>query len=172
MTPEETVDSFAEVLEGLPAFTEDDVYSAMEAAGIPGRDADRAYKFTQIACGRLLLDGLVGRFSNDYFWLDASGEVVESGKLQDEPYFVAATELVRRKPSQWMGQLGAMSADVAAVNEALNRGSEPGNLETGPVVLFLANPNASAMEKAANQLIATLLKTPTPAPQKPWWRFW
>lgn len=172
MTPEETVHRLAQILEGLPAFSEDDVYSAMAAAGIPAADADRAYKFTQIACGRMLLDGLVGRFSNDYFWLDGSGEAVESGKLQDEPYFAAATALVSRRPSGWMSQLGSMSADFAAVNEALTKGSEPGNLETGPVVLFLANPDASAMEKAANQLMATLLKTPKPVAPKPWWKFW
>lgn len=171
MTPEETIHRLAQILEGLPAFTEDDVYSAMDAAGIPDADADRAYKFTQIACGRMLLDGLVGRFTNDYFWLDASGEVVESGKLQDEPYFAAATALVRGKPSRWMGQLGAMSGDVAAINEALTRGSSPGDLETGPVVLFRENPTASGMEKA-NQLIAKLLKASAPAARKPWWRFW
>jgi hypothetical protein len=172
MTPDETVQRLAQILEGLPAFTEDDVYSAMEAAGIPATDADHAYKFTQIACGRLLLEGLVGRFSNDYSWLNSSGEVVESGQLKDEPYFAAATALVSRQPGHWIGQLGAMSADFAAVNEALTKGSEPGDLETGPVVLFRKNPTASGLEEKANQLIEMLLKVPAPAPRKPWWQFW
>jgi hypothetical protein len=171
MTPKATIDRLAHLLEELPGFSEDDAYTAMETAGIPNADADRAYKFMQIACGRLILHGLVGRFSNDYYWVNASGEVVESGKLQDEPYFAAATALVSRTPAAWVGQLGAMSADMATVNAALTRGSQPGDLETGPVVLFRENPTAAGMDKA-NQLLGKLLKGTNPAARKPWWQFW
>ena len=44
-------------------FTEDTVYAAMGEAGVPRPVADRAYKFTQIACGRALLGGLGVRLS-------------------------------------------------------------------------------------------------------------
>jgi hypothetical protein len=171
MTPEATIDHLAELLEALPVFSEDGAYAAMEAAGIPSADADRAYKFTQIASGRMLLAGIVAKFSNDYFWLNRSGEVVESGQLQDEPYFVAATKLVNERPAEWMGSLGAMSADFSVTNQMLKRGSKPGNLETGPIVLFREYPTAAGMEKA-NLLIATHLKAATPLPRKPRWKFW
>ena len=171
MTPRETIASLAQILETLPDFSEDDVYAAMRAAGIADADADRAYKFTQIACGRLILAGVVGRFSNDYFWLNAAGEVVESGDLRQEPHFTAAETLVRQRARPWVGRLGAMSADVAAINDLLTRGSRPGNLQTGPVVLFLENPTPAGMKKA-NRLIGDQLRAAAPAARKPWWRFW
>ena len=169
MTPQLVIHHLAEILRSLPDFGEDDLYAAMQAAGIPDKDADRAYKFTQIACGRLLLDGIVGRFSDEYFWLDGSGEIVASGRLQDEPFFAAATQLVSETPEPWIARLGSMSADVQTVNDMLQSGSEPGDLQTGPIVLFVENPTAAGMEKA-HRLIAGQLKAG--GQKKPWWRFW
>lgn len=169
MTPEATVNRLAELLDALPLLSEDGVYDAMESAGIPARDADLAYKFLQIACGRQLLHGLVGRFSDDYFCLDASGVVIESGRLQENPFFTSAAALISRAPRPWAGPLGAMSADVSVVNDALKKGSKPGKLQTGPAVMFLEKPTAAGLENA-NRLILERLRPPE-APKKPWWKF-
>ena len=128
MTPEQTVQSLAGILERHGAFFEDDVYAEMERIGIPARDADRAYKFSQIACGRVLLDAIVARFAEEYFCLNASGEIIESGRIEREPFFAAAQALVATRRAKWVARLGAMSADLAAINELLKRGSKPGNL--------------------------------------------
>jgi len=170
MTPEGTVKHLAEVLDARPEFSVDDVYQQLNALGIPPRDADKAYKFTQIACGRLILDGLA-RFASEYYWLNASGDEVESGRIEEEPFFAAATVLLRERRCPWAGRLGAMSADVSAINDLLKRGSKPGNLQTGPAVLFLAQPTPSGMEKA-DQLILSRLRKTVPSARKPWWRFW
>ncbi len=170
MRPEETVSALADIFDSLPAISEDAAYERMHAVGIPDRDADRAYKFTQIACARLLLEGIVGRFHDKYFWLNASGDTVESGRIQDEPFFAAAATLLRTRRCLWAANLGAMSADVAAINDLLKRGSKPGNLETGPPVLFLEMPTVEGMRKA-DQLTAPGLGTRT-RPTRAWWQFW
>ena len=170
MNPEETVSALADIFDSLSSLTEDATYERMHAIGLPDRDADRAYKFTQIACGRLLLEGIVGRFHDEYFWLNASGETVESGRIQDEPYFSAAATLLRTRSCPWAGNLGAMSADVAAINQLLKRGSKPGNLETGPSVLFLEMPTEEGMRKAG-QLTLRDLRAPI-RPARAWWQFW
>jgi hypothetical protein len=171
MTPDAAVDGLVEILESRSTFSEDEVYAEMDAAGIPYAEADRAFKFTQIASGRVLLTGIVGRFCDDYFGLDAGGEVVESGRLGDNPFFVAATAVIRQRPGPWVGQLGAMSADVGAVNDLLNSGSKPGKLKTGPAVLFYEVPTASGMQKA-DRLIGEYLRAAAPARPAKWWRFW
>jgi len=65
----------------------------MAAAGVEGRIADRAYKFTQSAWGRVLLDGMGIQFSTDYICFNGVGEIIESGAVDSEPCFVAALRL-------------------------------------------------------------------------------
>ena len=171
MTPDAAIDGLVQILEVRSAISEDEIYEAMDAAGIPSDAADRAYKFTQIVCGRVLLTGIVGKFCDDYYGLNAAGDVVESGRLADNPYFAEATIAVRRSPGPWVGQLGAMSADVSAVNEMLRNGSKPGNVETGPAVLFYEMPTDAGMQKA-RQLLDDAVRAAAPARKKKWWQFW
>jgi hypothetical protein len=170
MTPLVTVQRVVQLLQEMSEFSEDDVYAAMHAAGIPAADADRAYKFTQIASGRILLAGIVAQFAENYYWLNGAGEVIEAGRLEDEPFFLAATTIVRQNPGPWIGRLGAMSADVGAVNELLKKGSRPRNLQTGPAVLFLEPPTVAGIERA-NQLVGEGPST-VAAHRKQWWKFW
>lgn len=129
----------------------------MAAANVPDRDADLAYKFTQAAWGRTLLDGMEIKFADDYYCLDGNGEVVDSGKLADEPHFSAAIRLGKRHEAQpGFKRLAAMSADFHAVNKALNAGSHPENLVTAPLVFFLEPPSEAGMAKA-HRLISDLL---------------
>ena len=76
MTPEAAVHRLFDIIATRTEFTEDAVYAAMVEAGVPGPAADRAYKFAQIACGRVLLDGLGVRFSPDYTCFNGAGEVI------------------------------------------------------------------------------------------------
>jgi hypothetical protein len=172
MEPDSVVTRLAALLEQLPEFTEGDAYAAMETAGIDAAQADRAYKFTQIVCGRSLLSGLDVTLSDDYLCLNAAGETVESGKLATEPFYLAATVLIAHSPRPpWVARMGAMSADVATVNDLLKRGSKPADLVMSSSMLFLENPTPAGMA-AATRLIAGQLQRFQPSPPKRWWQFW
>jgi hypothetical protein len=152
--PQTAVAWLAEYLAPRASFTEDEAYEALAEAGVPDHLADRAYKFTQIAWGRVLLDGLGVKFSPEYLWFNAAGEVVESGLLVDEPCFATAMQLVPKyKRAPGFRHLAVTSADVHAVNGALNAGSKPGGLVTSPAALFLATPTDAGMTNA-RQVIA------------------
>jgi hypothetical protein len=177
--PADAVAWLADILGAWHEFTEKEAYAAMADAGIPDALAARAYTFTQVAWGRTLLDGLGVQFSLQYLCFDASGTIVESGDLADEPCFAAATRLAERyKGSPGFKRLAMMSADFHAVNNALNGGSKPEDLVTSPACLFLEAPTAAGME-AARQAIAQYLaaipksgKLARPERAKPWWQFW
>ena len=168
MTPEVAVTKLAEIAAARPELSEDGLYEALTAAGVPPELADRAYKFTQIAWGRTFLGGLGVRFSRHYLCFDAEGAVVESGELSEEPCFAAATralELFYRTPA--FQRLALTSADVHAVNNALNAGSKPENLVTAPAFVFLAAPTPAGLQKAQGVIaehMAALRDAPQDAP--------
>jgi len=168
VAPDAAVARLAEIIAARAEFTEDDLYAAMADAGIPDSVADRAYKFTQIAWGRVFLDGLGVRFAPDYLSFNAAGEVIESGLLAEQPYFTAAMGLARRRPPAGLPRFALMSADVSAVNSALHAGSKPEDLVTGPSALFLEPPTPAGVERA-QQLLSERVSAPS---KKPWWRFW
>jgi hypothetical protein len=194
MTPEEAVARLAELMDTRAKLAEDDIYTMMREAGIPDPVADRAFKFTQIAWGRVFLGSFGVRFSPDYLCFNAVGDVVESGLLREQPYFAAAMSLARRYANTPAFQrLAVMSADVNAVNKALNAGSKAENLVTSPAALFFEAATPAGMEKAGKLLAqmaaaadkedkprkseaarpAKPTRPPKPAsPAKPWWRFW
>jgi hypothetical protein len=168
MTPEAAVVRLVEIIDSDAEFTEDSVYAAMAESGIPNAIADRAFKFTQLAFGRLFLDGMGIKFPADYLCFDAAGDVIESGVLSEQPYFAAAMTIARRGPPRGLPRLALMSSDVNAVNSALNAGSKPENLVAGPPVMFMESPTPVGIDKARQVLRDRL---PAPA-KKPWWRFW
>ncbi len=181
MTPEVAVTRLAEIIASRAEFSEDDLYAAMADAGIPDGVADRAYKFTQTAWGRVFLDGLGIQFATDYLCFDGAGDVIESGNLADQPYYATAIRLVPQyTASPGFAKFALMSSDVSAVNSALNAGSKPEDLVTGPAAFFVEPPTSAGMEKARQLLSKRMAKgeqststtSQQPADRKPWWRFW
>jgi hypothetical protein len=179
--PETAVAWLADVIAGRDDFTEDDLYAALAEAGVPDSVADRAFKFTQTAWGRAFLDGLGVQFPADYLCFNGAGEVAESGLLADEPYYVAAAALARRYAgSPGFTKFAHMSADVAAINDALHAGSKPEDLAGGPAAFFTEPVTRAGMDKVQRLLaqraaagVASGPEVPRPAPTgKPWWRFW
>ncbi len=168
MTPAAAVAYLVEIIALHPDFTEDDVYAAMCAADIPGPVADRAYKFTQIAWGRVFLDGLGVRFAPDYVCFKGAGSVIESGELAEQPYFLAAMAVGRQHPPPaGLPRLALMSADVRAVNDALKAGSNPADLVAAPSALFMEPATPAGIENARRFLSDRV------APRRRvWWRFW
>jgi hypothetical protein len=179
VSPRDAVAWIADILGPWPDFTEDQAYAAMAGAGIPDAVADRAYKFLQVAWGRALLDGLGVQFSPKYLCCNATGEVVESGNLINEPCFAAATRLTTRyKGSPGFKRLALMSADLNAVNNCLNAGSKASDLVMGPACLFVEVPTAAGVETAHRAIQQHMGLPPKPSrpplkkTAKPWWQFW
>ncbi len=108
------------------------------------------------------------RFPPDYLCFNAAGDVIESGLLAEQPFFVAATTAARNRPPRGLPRLALMSADLNAVNSALKAGSKPENLVTGPPAIFIEPPTSEGMEKA-HKAINDRLTSPA---KKPWWRLW
>ena len=168
MTPEADVACLFEIIANRAEFTEDTVYAAMGEAGVPEPATDSAYKFSQIACGRLLLGGMGIRFSPDYTCLNAAGETISSGKLAEQPYFAAATLAASRYlGSPGFNCLALMAAEVHAINELLHKGSMPENIATSAPVLFMEPPTQEGLERLRQQMPQGAGR-----PNKPWWRFW
>lgn len=153
VSPQTAVEWLADIIAGWDGFEEHQVYRALADAGIAARAADRAYKFTQTAWARGLLAGVGVRFPPEYACFDANGDVIESGILAEEPSFAAAATLAPRfAGTPGFRQLALMSADVNAVNQALNAGSKPENLVMSPAFLFLDPPTPAGMEKAQREV--------------------
>ena len=177
MSPEAAVETLARIVAARTEFTEDEIYISLEKAGVPAPVADRAYKFTQTAWGRLFLNDMGIRFADDYLCFDGEGNVIESGLLDDQPYFVAALaagkEYFGTKGSVY---LATMSAEVNSVNHMLNNGSQPENLQLTPPALFLEAPTPAGMEKARKVLSEYLSagrggrEPDVKQKKKPWWR--
>jgi hypothetical protein len=169
LTPEQAVARLVDILAARAEFTEAEVYAALTESGMESAVADRAYKFTQIAWGRAFLKGMGIRFAPDYFCLNAAGEIIESGQLAEQPYFVAAVAVARRLPPPvGLPRFALMSADVRGVNELLNGGSKPENIAIGPPVLFMEPPTPAGIERAQRVLSEGV----SASNKKPWWRFW
>lgn len=154
-TPAETaVGCLVTAIDGHLEFTEGDLYAAMAKARIPAPDADRAFKFTQIAWGREFMRGLGDfKFPPDYLLLNGAGDVIESGLLSKQPYFVAAMAGVKKYASSpGFSRFALMSADVQAINKALAAGSKPADLAFAPAALFMEAATPAGLEKAQRLL--------------------
>lgn len=147
-------------------FDETRILEKMVDAGIPGRQAERALRFTQVAWGRLLLASLQITFSPIYLYFDANGNLVESDQVETEPFYsVAYTLAPRYLSTPAFKQLAASSADVQAVNQALHQGVEVRGGRMGPSFLFLEQPNEEgwrrAQQASEQHLVATWNKIPS-----------
>ena len=154
MTPEMAVTQLVEIIAANPDQSDNDIYEAMAQAGIPNVLADRTFKFTQIAWGRYSLNGMNVRFSPDYACLNAKGDIVESGHLENESCYIAARKLAAKYAGTPAFQrLALTSADVTAVNNAIKGGSKPENLAMAPVFLFNEPPTADGLRRAQQSLV-------------------
>jgi hypothetical protein len=152
--PEAAVAQLTEAIAMRTELTEDDLYAAMAKAGIPFAAADRAFKFTQIAWGQQFLAGLGDfTFAPDYLCFNGAGDVIESGLLREQPYYVAAVAATKRyESSPGFRQFALMSAEVQAINKALQAGSRPANLDLAPSALFMEPATPAGLEKAQRLL--------------------
>jgi hypothetical protein len=71
MNPDEAVKHLAEIVLANLNVSEDELYDALIGRGLTDEAVFRAYNFTQIAWGRIYLDGLRIRFSDEYYFFSA-----------------------------------------------------------------------------------------------------
>ena len=183
MTPEMAVARLVDILVANPDFSEESIYEAMAHVGISDALAHRTYMFTQTAWGRLSLKDMGITFSPDYLCLDAEGNIVESGRLADDPSYTTARQLAPHYlDAKGYQNLVLSSADFRAVNQALWDGTKLPYLLVGPACLFIESPTEVGMQKAqkiiTQHLQANWKLTPTDEKPlatktaKPWWQFW
>lgn len=125
-------------------------------AGLSKIEAVAAMRFLPLALGRaILLEGIGIALPDSY--LLVRGDTREEKKLADEKFFAAAKWLASTLGNDYgantVGAVALLSAEVQAVNEALNAGAQPENLVASlPVVVW---------EDGVDD-----------APPRPWWKFW
>jgi len=174
MNPEEAVRQLADLLVERPTLDLAEGCQALETCGIPRSLAVRTYHFTQLAWARVLMDGLGVGFSADYLLFDHAGDVVEAGKVDDDPSYAAAWKLAGRfRATPGFQHLVMTAADLKAVNSAILAGSKPANLTMAPAFISLeplTPEGASKMNGIIEQHIEELQSQC--ARKKAWWRFW
>lgn len=110
VTPQAAVAFLADAVAAGGEFAEEDLYAAMARAGLPDDVADHAYKFTQIAWGRVFLEGLGPKLPTEYFWFDAAGSRVELRPARGEP--LLRRRDCPRRPPRPPARLRAVRNDV------------------------------------------------------------
>ena len=120
-------------------------------------------------------------FSPDYYYFDSAGNVTESGRVAEEPYFLAATQAGTDSGfTKGFQRLALASADVNAVNDMMNKGVSAEGLFMSPSFLFADTPTNAGMAKAQrfiSQQTAALqtksrVDTAAEKPVPPKWQFW
>src|SRR5436190_2059930 len=115
-----------------PDASDDDV-ATLVAGGFPRDLAARAAATLRLAFGRRMLRDLV-RLPDTF--VGARGEA----PLASEPLFAVAEQLAAEAAREAIGRIGLGSAEVVAVNDALNAGSKPGDLVLAPPHVALGGP--------------------------------
>jgi len=109
-----------------PDAKHEELVELLSAVGMP--HADHAVAILPIAFGRQLLEGLVT--------LPASYHIGDREiAYSDDPIFVAARELAAAASRREIELIGLRSAEVHAVNQALNAGSQPADLVVATVFM-------------------------------------
>jgi len=161
------MDAVTAVERALPGFRAttpgdwDALHDALSRAGVADRMADDVAALMPIAFGRELMDGMGVEFSPEYAAPGSDGEVRIAGSLAEHPVYAAAAALAagmvaNRQGGEDFVSVAVWSAEFAAVNEALNAGSNPADLVSAPPVIVCHGPAAGQPDTA----------------KRPWWKPW
>lgn len=143
----ETVDAIYKVIKRHDHIEADSLFEELIKKGYPQTDLFTATDFIPIALGRILLSGLGIDFSPLFEKFDELGNKVETKALKDNPFFIAAQNLFWKLSKEDFQKIAFSSAEVDAVNQALNNGSNPADLAMLPPIFFTKNPTDEGMQK-------------------------
>ena len=142
----------------------------------------RALQMVPIALGRQLLADTEQPFSDTWVALDADGEELARGSLQDEPVFTEAMHFDQDAIGNAFGLYATNSVEVLALNKlAEDEDAEPWTAP--PVLIFRDPPTLAGMAKgeALLEAHAEAVKAESGSrkgndqnqvTKKPWWKFW
>jgi hypothetical protein len=147
--PEEIVVALSEILKANPKTSDDDAMRFLEEKGVPSRLAVRAYLLAQLAWGRMLLLGrLKVDYSNQYVCFNGKGDVVERGRLSEEPCFVAAMQHWQNAiDNKHLFYTACGSTDVKALADALQGDGPKEGFKTCTTFLLLENLTKAGQKK-------------------------
>lgn len=130
----EAVGLLGVVVEGRAEVDDDGLVRALVDRGVDRRTARRLVVFVPMAMGRVLLDGLGITFADTY--LVSAADPITQYPLGEVDEFVTASTAAAegRLSGAQVSALALRSAEVAAVNKALEAGSRPEDLVLGPAV--------------------------------------
>jgi hypothetical protein len=121
------------------------IVEILRGAGLPR--AGHAVAMVPLAYGRQMLQGLV-EVPATYVELDRGGARRREAALDDDPIFAAASQIARAEATKADGHVALRSAEVRAVNQALQGGSQPGDLVLSPPMLCLDDGEGPAVPVA------------------------
>jgi hypothetical protein len=165
----QTMEAKEAIEAALPVFekhknSEDDVVEqALKSAGIPSQTAVRLVEFMPLAFGRVFMDGMGITFEENYIRLNRKTKQEKRGKLADEKFYTESLSFARQIVGQQtyskaFQAVALRSAEVNAVNNALNNGSKPENLVLSSPVFLWEEENQNDVSESKQS--------------KSWWRFW
>ncbi|MGE3242039.1 MAG: hypothetical protein AB7G28_06940 [Pirellulales bacterium] len=164
---------YAAAIETLVGYNDADLIATLVAQGVDTSTAERTVRFVPVAFGRFFLDGMGISFDNRFFRYDCDGDVVESGRLQDEDVYAAATELAPiLAGTRAFERIVFSSSEVRAVNDALKQGSKAGHLVTLPIAVCESTPTREGMVRIQEHLHSQLRNERSFVSRKPWWKVW
>lgn len=140
---------------------------ALKNSDIPLPLAEKLLEFMPLAFGRAFMKDLGVNFTDEYVrYVQEDGKIIEKqrGKLKSEPVFTEslkmASEMVSKRIAGEDCQFVAFtSAEFNAVNEAMNKGSQPQNLVFTELYLQWREELSDESLTERNQ-------------DKSWWQFW
>jgi len=160
------------ILRAVPVFQANqqaslwDIRDRLVEAGVPRALATDLIEFLPLALSRAVLQGM-GIGSKDYYIrMLPSGEALSPKKLVDEPVFREglgmAGEIRRGGEAGFLAVL-LCSSEFTAVNDALNAGSKPENLDHAPQIIMARDDDTRTFDPPSEIAVK---------PAKAWWRFW
>ena len=148
----------------------------LEARGFDAALVHDVDCFVLVALGRVIFGNIGAKFSPDFMRINRDGST-QTLRLMRQPIFarttVLASELFSGQLVNAAKSLALTSAEINAINSALNAGSNPRNLILSPPIMPDRGVSRSAMEMAITRLQQSAVRPPPSIePAKPWWRIW
>jgi hypothetical protein len=173
------VSAYLDAIATSPDATNAKLRDLLVTTGYDHALVSQAIQFVPVAFGRVLLSNLGIQFSPNYILLSGEGWLVERGLLESLEVYRTAQAMTSSRADA-MRAVALRSAEVTAINSALNAGSNPADLAAVPVVAFTESATQQGVARA-QELLQSLLEdarleagsqAEQPRTGKPWWKLW
>ena len=130
------VKRYVELLGKTSDLDHEDLMPSMSSSGVTPAQAWQILGLVPTVVARTIMSDLGISFSHQYTVLNSRGQTASAGLFDKHPVVVATQSVLPEVMASPAAQSIALrSAELAAVNELLNSGSDPKDLMTAPVTL-------------------------------------